>query len=77
MGEQMAVVWKRLYRSPAPAMRSAVGMGTGPPNALDAPNPTSSSSTRSTLGACFGGRFTSIGSRLTSSFFSSTVIGPT
>jgi hypothetical protein len=46
-------------------------MRTGPPNALDAPNPTSSSSTISTLGAPFGGRNGSIGSnRVLGSFAS-------
>ena len=39
VGAHSAVVWKRLYRSPPAASRSAVGVWHGPPNALDAPKP--------------------------------------
>src|SRR6185312_11479500 len=51
VGAHRAVVWKRLYFRPLPARRSAVGVAHGPPNALDAAKPTSSS----TLGAPAGG----------------------
>src|SRR4051794_41211944 len=61
VGAHRAVVWKRLYLSPLPASRSAVGVAHGPPNALDAPKPTSSSRTTSTFGAPAGGRTGSIG----------------
>ena len=63
VGEQSAVVWKRLNFSPPAARRSAFGVAHGPPNALEAPNPTSSSSTTSTLGAPAGGRSSSIGGK--------------
>src|SRR6186713_3295524 len=66
VGAQSAVVWKRLYLRPFPARRSAVGVAQGPPNALEAPNPTSSSSTTSTLGAPAGGRRGSIGGNVAS-----------
>jgi hypothetical protein len=56
VGAQSAVVWKRLNFSPRAASRSAVGVWHGPPKALDAPKPTSSSRTTSTLGAPAGGR---------------------
>ena len=42
VGEQSAVVWKRLYLSPLFASLSTVGMWIGPPNALDWPKPMSS-----------------------------------
>ena len=61
VGAHSAVVWKRLYFSPPAASRSAVGVRHGPPKALDAPNPTSSSRTTSTLGAPSGGSSGSIG----------------
>ena len=61
VGAHSAVVWKRLYFRPPAASRSAVGVRHGPPNALEAPNPTSSSRTTSTLGAPAGGRSGSIG----------------
>src|SRR6186713_2860362 len=61
VGAQSAVVWKRLYFRPFSASRSAVGVAHGPPNALDAANPTSSSRTTSTFGAPAGGRSGSIG----------------
>jgi len=56
VGEQIAVVWKRVYLSPCAARRSAVGVLHGPPKALDAPKPTSSSRITSTFGAPDGGR---------------------
>ena len=45
---------------------SAVGVRIGPPNALDAAKPTSSSSTRITFGASSGGRKGSIGGNFVS-----------
>src|SRR6059058_2989206 len=60
VGAQRAVVWKRLYFSPPADSRSAVGVAHGPPNALDAAKPTSSSRMTSTLGAPSGGRRGSI-----------------
>ena len=56
VGEQSAVVWKRLYLSPPLASRSAVGVWMTPPKALEAPNPTSSNRTIRMLGESFGGR---------------------
>src|SRR4051794_29530682 len=64
VGAHSAVVWKRLYFSPSAASRSAVGVAHGPPNALEAAKPTSSSSTTSTLGAPAGGRSGSIGGKV-------------
>src|SRR3954454_3228782 len=61
VGEQSAVVWKRLYFSPPAARRSAVGVAHGPPNALEAAKPTSSRSTIRTLGAPAGALRGSIG----------------
>src|ERR1044072_4163929 len=55
VGAHSAVVWKRLYFRPFPASRSAVGVAHGPPNALEAAKPTSSSRRTSTLGAPAGG----------------------
>ena len=52
------MVWNWLYRSPLFASLSTVGMWIGPPKALDWPNPMSSISTISTLGAS-AGAFTS------------------
>jgi hypothetical protein len=66
VGEHSAVVWNRVYFSPWPASRSAVGMLTGPPKALEAPKPTSSSRTSSTLGAPAGGRKGRIAGKLVS-----------
>ena len=71
VGEQSAVVWKRLYFSPLAAKRSAVGVLHGPPKALDAPKPTSSSRTTSTFGAPSGGRSGSIGGKEVSGSFAS------
>ena len=44
-GEQSAVVWNWVYRSPISAIRSKVGVSTGPPKELNAENPTSSHTT--------------------------------
>src|SRR5208282_5011596 len=60
VGEQSAVVWKRLYFNPRFASLSKVGVGTGPPKVLAAPNPTSSVMMRRTLGASLGA-LTSLG----------------
>ncbi len=65
------MVWKRLYFNPLAASRSATGVAHGPPNALDAPNPTSSSRITSTFGAPFGGRSGSIGGNEVSGSFAS------
>ena len=61
VGEQSAVVWKRLYLRPLAARRSAFGVEHGPPKALEALKPTSSMRTIRTFGAPFGGRSGSIG----------------
>ncbi len=71
VGAHSAVVWNRLYFRPPAASRSAVGVAHGPPNALDAPNPTSSSSTTSTFGAPSGGSSGSIGGNAVSGSFAS------
>ena len=71
VGEHSAVVWKRVYFSPFAASRSAVGVLHGPPNALEAPKPTSSSRTTSTFGAPAGGRSGSIGGKDVSGSFAS------
>ena len=55
VGEHRAVVWKRVYFSPRPATFSKAGVRAGPPNALEAPKPTSSMSTTTTFGAPSGG----------------------
>src|SRR6266498_6143053 len=44
-----------LYRSPAFAMRSIVGVGITPPNVLGTPKPESSVMMSRMLGACLGG----------------------
>src|SRR5207249_10267226 len=44
-----------LYRSPAFAMRSIVGVGMTPPNVLGTPKPESSVMIKRILGACLGG----------------------
>ena len=64
VGEHSAVVWNRVYLRPSAARRSAVGVWHGPPKALEAPKPTSSMRTTSTLGAPDGGRSGSIGGKL-------------
>jgi hypothetical protein len=66
VGEHNAVVWNRVSFKPPAARCSAVGMLTGPPKALEAPKPTSSSSTTSTFGAPAGGRSGVIGGKLVS-----------
>src|SRR6478736_1454252 len=66
VGEQSAVVWKRLYFRPWAASFSAFGVRHGPPKALEAPKPTSSSRTTSTFGAPVGGRSGSIGGNVAS-----------
>src|SRR5207245_10744967 len=73
---QRAVVWKRLYFSPAAASFSAFGVLQGPPKALAEPNPASSIRMSSTLGAPLGGRNCSIGGNLVSGSFASYVIRP-
>ena len=76
VGEHSAVVWNRLYLSPLAARRSAVGVFTAPPNALDAAKPTSSSNTISTFGAPSGGRSGVIGGKDVSGSFASYVTSP-
>src|SRR3954447_25898590 len=76
VGAQRAVVWKRLYFSPPAASRSAVGVAHGPPNALEAANPTSSSRMTSTFGAPAGGRSGSIGGKLDSGSLASKAATP-
>ncbi len=77
VGEQSAVVWKRVYFSPLEASRSAFGVAITPPNALDAPKPTSSMSTTRTFGAPSGGRSCVIGGNDVSGSFASYVVSPT
>src|SRR5262245_3115385 len=77
VGEHSAVVWKRVYFSPAFASRSAVGVWHGPPNALDAPNPTSSSRMIKTFGAPAGGRSWRIGGNLVLGSFAEYVVNAT
>src|ERR1700722_19770378 len=71
LGEQRAVVWKRLYFRPPAASFSALGVTQGPPKALADPNPASSIRMMRTLGAPFGGRSCSIGGNLLSGSFAS------
>ena len=71
VGEQRAVVWKRLNLSPAPARRSAVGVWQGPPKALELPKPASSIRTIRTFGAPAGGRRGSIGANFAFGSFAS------
>jgi hypothetical protein len=71
VGEQSAVVWKRVYFRPPAASASAFGVWQGPPKALDDPNPASSMSTIRTFGAPLGGRSCSIGGSLLSGSFAS------
>src|SRR4030095_2233502 len=77
VGEHSAVVWNRLYFRPLAASRSAVGVRHGPPNALDAPKPTSSSRITSTFGGPAGGRSGVIGGNLVSGSLASYVVKPT
>lgn len=51
VGEQSAVVWKRLYFTPLSATLSMFGVGTGPPKLPAAPKPTSSVMISRILGA--------------------------
>src|SRR6478735_11564478 len=76
VGAHRAVVWKRLYLRPSPARRSAVGVAHGPPNALEAAKPTSSSKITRTFGAPSGGCSGSIGGNFASGSFASTGNGP-
>src|SRR6516225_1032354 len=54
VGEQRAVVWYILYRSPLSARRWKLGVWIGPPKVLLAPKPTSSVRINKTLGAPAG-----------------------
>src|SRR5262245_46513557 len=54
VGEQSAVVWKRLYRKPSRANRSSTGVAAPPPNVDACPKPVSSVRMRRTLGAPSG-----------------------
>jgi hypothetical protein len=77
VGEHRAVVWNRLYDSPVAARRSRVGVWQGPPNALLAPKPTSSSRMIRTFGAPVGGRRSRIGGNAVSGSLASNVVRPT
>src|SRR3954453_15260419 len=70
-GAHSAVVGERLYFRPFPASRWAGGVAHGPPNALEAANPTSSSRTTSTFGARAGGRSCSIAGNFAAGSFAS------
>src|SRR2546430_17598611 len=76
VGEQRAVVWKRLYFSPPAASFSKFGVWQGPPKALAEPNPASSIRMNSTLGAPLGGRNCSIGGNFVSGAFAPQVFRP-
>src|SRR5712675_2779247 len=76
VGEQSAVVWKRLYLRPSEARLSAVGVLHGPPKALEEPKPASSSRMIRTFGAPLGGRNCVIGGNLVSGSFASYVTRP-
>ena len=76
VGAHSAVVWNRLNFRPPAASRSAVGVAHGPPNALEAPNPTSSSRMTRTFGAPFGGVNGTIGGYDVSGSFASYVVRP-
>jgi hypothetical protein len=52
----MPAVWKRLKRRPSAASASRFGVGTAPPNTLNAPKPTSSSMMSTMFGALAGAR---------------------
>src|SRR5262245_36168492 len=77
VGEQRAVVWKRVYFRPLAASFSKAGVWHGPPNALEAPNPTSSIKITSTLGAPVGGRSGTIGGIRVSGSLALYVVTPT
>jgi hypothetical protein len=76
VGEHNAVVWNRVNLNPSAANASATGVWHGPPNALDAPKPTSSSRITNTLGAPAGGRNGSIGGYDVSGSLASNVTNP-
>src|SRR6478672_1861789 len=76
VGAHSAVVWKRLYFRPPAASRSAVGVRHGPPKALDAPKPTSSTSTIKTFGAPAGGSSGSMAGYELSGSLASYVVRP-
>ena len=76
VGEHSAVVWKRLYFSPAAASFSKAGVLHGPPKALEAPKPTSSSRTIRTLAPPPAGRSGSIGGKVAFGSFASNADGP-
>ena len=76
VGEQSAVVWKRLYLSPFAASRSAVGVEHGPPKALEAPKPAVVDQDDRTFGAPPGGRSGSIGGNEVAGSFASYVTSP-
>ena len=69
-------MWNRLNFRPPAASRSAVGVAHGPPNALEAPNPTSSSRMTRTFGAPFGGFSGTMGGYAVSGSFASYVVRP-
>jgi hypothetical protein len=71
VGEQRAVVWKRLYFKPPAASFSAVGVWQGPPKALEEPKPASSMRMIRTLGAPLVGRSCGMGGNLLSGSFAS------
>src|SRR6476659_1595306 len=77
VGEQSAVVWKRLYLRPFAASFSALGVAQGPPNALDAPKPASSIRITSTFAAPLGGRIGVIGGNFVSGSLASYVVSVT
>ena len=54
VGEHSAVVWNMLYRRPALASLSKLGVGIGPPKVDAAENPTSSVRMSKTFGAPLG-----------------------
>ena len=54
VGEHKAVVWKLVYVTPLSAIRCRAGVWIGPPKGSIAPNPTSSSTMYSRLGAPSG-----------------------
>jgi hypothetical protein len=77
VGAHNAVVWNLVNCRPPAAKRSAVGVVQGPPNADDAPNPTSSTSTINTFGAPDGGRKGTIGGNTVLGSLASNVVRPT
>jgi len=66
VGEQSAVVWKRLYFKPFAASFSKVGVWHGPPKTLAEPKPASSMRTSRTFGAPAGGLMSRIGGNFVS-----------